>query len=252
MNNLADTGNNPCMPEPTHIAVLPLESDLDVRSVKQVQAQIERLIATGCRRIILNMGNVGYIDSFGMGMLFAEIRHMRSVGGLLSLIGVSPEIYRSLKILRLVDAMPVSMAGSQALVPAPDVDQVPLWHTSFSVAADALSAARNRIAELASRLELTSDEVFDLKLAAGEALGNAIDHTCAQGVMASVAAYADRVVVEVSDCGEGFSPQDVKAPCPDAERGRGIALMRLLADAVSIAPKPSGSGTVVRIVKLTH
>ena len=71
-------------------------------------------------------------------------------------------------------------------------------------------------------------------------------------MLASVAAYVDRVVVEVSDCGEGFSPKDVRPADSFAERGRGIALMRLLADAVSIAPKPSGTGTVVRIVKLTH
>lgn len=240
------------MPEHTHIAVLPLESDLDVRSVPAVRAQIEGLIDGGCRRIILNMTDTCYIDSCGMGMLFAEIRHMRRVGGLLSLIGVSPEVYRSLRILRLVDAMPVSCAGAHDAVPALDAGQAPLWHTSFAVAADALAAARSRIAELIAPLGFNADEQFDLKLAAGEALGNAIDHTCAQGVLAGVSAYPDRVIIEVSDCGEGFSPEDVKAPDAASERGRGIALMRLLADAVSIAPKANGRGTVVRIVKLTH
>ena len=34
------------------------------------------------------------------------------------------------------------------------------------------------------------------------------------------------------------------------ERGRGIKLMRLLVDDVDIRPKPSGKGTVVRLVKL--
>ena len=240
------------MPECTHIAVLPLESDLDVRSVPVVKAQIERLIARGCRRIILNMSNASYIDSYGMGMLFAEIRHMRSSGGLLSLIGVSPEVYRSLKILRLVDAMPISTVDSRVDVPELPIDQRPLWRTTFSVRPDGLSEARDRIAELVSRLGLNADEGFDIKLAAGEALGNAIDHTCAKGVLASVAAYTDRAVVEVSDCGDGFSPADVRAPDPASERGRGIALMRLLADAVTIAPKSSGTGMVVRIVKLTH
>ena len=240
------------MSESTNIAVLPLEADLDVRSVPEVQAQIDDLINEGCRRIILNLSDASYIDSFGMGMLFSEIRHMRSVGGLLSLIGVSPEVYRSLEILRLVDAMPVCMAGMKNDIPALDIDQKPLWRTSFAVQAESLAAARNRIAQLASSRNLTNDELFDIKLAAGEALGNAIDHTCAQGVLASVAAYADRLIVEVSDCGEGFSPQDVAAPSHDAERGRGIALMRLLADAVYINPKPNGPGTVVRIVKLTH
>ncbi|MBF4803513.1 MAG: anti-anti-sigma factor, partial [Lancefieldella parvula] len=35
-----------------------------------------------------------------------------------------------------------------------------------------------------------------------------------------------------------------------AERGRGVKLMRLLMDAVSIQEKPSGNGTIVRLVKM--
>ncbi|RVU97846.1 STAS domain-containing protein [Coriobacteriales bacterium OH1046] len=237
------------MPETARIAVLPLESDLDASSADHVRSEIERLIDGGCRRIILSMANASHIDSYGMGMLFFELRHMRQLGGLISLTSVSPEVYRALKILRLVDIMPVSEAGAHTDIPALAVGQAPLWHASFPVAPDALAAARNRIEELISSLDLRADEVFDLKLAAGEALGNAIDHTCAQGVLASVAAFSDRVIIEVSDCGEGFCPDDVGAPSPSSERGRGIALMRLLADAVSIAPKPGGTGMVVRIVK---
>ena len=46
---------------------------------------------------------------------------------------------------------------------------------------------------------------------------------------------------------EDEEPEDVG---PNAERGRGIRLMRLLADSVSISRKHTGEGTVVRLVKL--
>ena len=68
--------------------------------------------------------------------------------------------------------------------------------------------------------------------------------------------YPDRVVVEVTDCGEGFEPagEGCAGEVGDAgatlERGRGIKLMRMLADSVEIGPKTSGEGTVVRLVKL--
>ena len=119
-----------------------------------------------------------------------------------------------------------------------------------------LSEARRRMEELLGRTDLTADEVFDLTLAGGEALGNAIDHTCAEGVLLSVWVYPDRVVVEVTDCGEGFEPagEGCADEAEDAgatlERGRGIKLMRMLADSVEIGPKTSGEGTVVRLVKL--
>ena len=57
----------------------------------------------------------------------------------------------------------------------------------------------------------------------------------------------------MTDCGCGFELAGDEEPPetgPCAERGRGIRLMRLLADSVSIAHKSSGEGTVVRLVKL--
>ena len=84
------------------------------------------------------------------------------------------------------------------------------------------------------------------------ALGNAIDHAHAKGVIVSVSGYEDRAVVEVSDCGEGFDPAAVKPAGSCDERGRGIQLMRLLADAVTISPKRHGTGTVVHLEKLVR
>ena len=106
---------------------------------------------------------------------------------------------------------------------------------------------------LLSSLPFSPDGVFDMTLASGEALGNAVDHTCGGGVLVTVAAYPDRAIVDVADCGAGFSlGADEEAPevAADAERGRGIRLMRLLADSVSIEQKSTGEGTVVRLVKL--
>ena len=65
--------------------------------------------------------------------------------------------------------------------------------------------------------------------------------------------YPDRAIVDVSDCGAGFelaSDEEPVSSVDAVERGRGIKLMRLLADSVSIHLKRSGQGTVVRLVKL--
>ena len=59
--------------------------------------------------------------------------------------------------------------------------------------------------------------------------------------------------MEVSGCGCGFELADGDEPpeaAPEDERGRGIRLMRMLADSVSITRKRTGEGTVVRLVKL--
>lgn len=237
------------------IAVVSLSSDLDVTAVPRLRAALDAAIGGGCRRVVLNMARVGFVDSAGMGLIMSELRRLRGLGGLLSLTNVSAPVFHALEVMRMVDVMPVSMAGAARAVGDLDPVVVPLWRTTFRVEADRMAEARDRVAQLLDGLPFSSDDAFDMRMAVGEAIGNAIDHTCSAGVIATVAAYPDRAIVDVADCGEGFSLGTGDEP-PEvgefAERGRGIRLMRMLADAVSIGPKPSGRGTVVRIVKLVN
>lgn len=246
-------GNNNSMAGSVNIALISVVGDLDVTSVPGVRARIDRLVEGGCRRVFVNLEGASHVDSAGMGLILTELRRMRREGGLLSLVNVSPQVYRALRRMRMLDLMPVARPGDRRRVADLDPSVLPRWRTTFRVDAAALSGARDRLGGLLSSLPLSQDEVFDMTLASGEALGNAVDHTCGGGVLVTVAAYPDRVVVDVADCGEGFSPED----CPDcpevdptAERGRGIRLMRLLADSVTIERKSAGEGTVVRLVKL--
>lgn len=236
-----------------NIAVVNVLGDLDVKSVPALRRNIEALIDGGCRRVILNMSDVDYVDSAGMGLILKELRRMRKMGGLLSLTNVRPRVYRSMAIMRMIDYMPVMQEGGKGKVSELSPTVLPKWRTTFPVDADDLGSARERVGELMRELPFSDDDVFDMTLACGEAIGNAVDHTCAQGVLTTFSAYQDRVVVDVADCGSGFELRPDEEPPetgPEAERGRGIKLMRMLADAVSIAPKPSGVGTVVRLVKL--
>ena len=241
------------MPDMVNIALVPVEGDLDVTSVPTLRRRIDGLVSRGCRRVIMNMADVAYVDSAGLGLILTEARSLRRSGGLLSLVNVSPQAYHVLRRMRVLDHMPVLRAGARRELAPLDPSVLPEWRTTFRVQVSGLAEARGRLGELLGRLPLTSDEVFDMTLAAGEALGNAVDHTCGDGVLVTVAAYPDRACVEVTDCGEGYEvAEDEELPetGPLAERGRGVRLMRLLADSVSIGKKSSGEGTVVRLVKL--
>lgn len=236
-----------------NIALVNVDADLDVTTVSAVRRRVDGLVEGGCQRLFLNMAGANHVDSAGMGLLLSEFRRMRRRGGLLSLLNVSPPVYRALCRMRMVDYMLVARPGARREVVELEASALPCWRTTFRVDGAALASARERVAALLGRLPLSADEVFDMTLASGEALGNAVDHACEDGVLVTVAAYPDRVVVDVADCGHGFSLAAGEEPPEtgaDAERGRGIRLMRLLADAVSIEPKSAGAGTVVRLVKL--
>ena len=177
---------------------------------------------------------------------------MRAVGGLLSLTNVSDQVLSIFRRARVVDFAPVSRAGEHTEIPELDPAIQPLWRTVVPIDRTDLALTRASVARLLERVPLSPDARFDTGLAVGEAMGNAVDHTCEAGALVTVASYPDRVVVEVTDCGQGFSMEKVEGrdSDPHAERGRGIPLMRLLADSVTISPRPSGVGTIVRIVKL--
>lgn len=236
-----------------NIAMVPVTGDLDVRSAPQLRTTIDNLLAHGCIRIILNFAGVCFVDSAGLALIFSEVRRMRSRGGLLSLTNVRPRVMRSLRLSRLVDYAPVSEYGRRSEVRELSPNARPLWRHTVAVMPQDMSQARSRIEQLLHQMPLGQDAVFDLTLATGEAIGNAVDHTSGEGVLATVTAYPDRAIVEVTDCGEGYAlgPDEEPVSCTGCpERGRGIKLMRLLTDSVSIGVRPSGRGTVVRLVKM--
>jgi serine/threonine-protein kinase RsbW len=98
----------------------------------------------------------------------------------------------------------------------------------------------DRLAALLDRFDLPEDVVFDIKLAAQEAVVNAVEHgnrnDQTKAVHVTCEVKKDAVAVTVRDEGGGFDPSTVPDPTlPEnvlKEHGRGIFLMRNLADDV--------------------
>ncbi len=247
-------GNKKAMDPRPNIALVPVEHDLDVTTVDSLRGVVDGLIASGCRRIILNMAGATYVDSAGMALVLCQIRRMRELGGLISLVNASDQVLAIFRRARVVDFVPVSGKDRTTGIPELDPATQPLWRTVVPIDATNLALTRSSVSRLLERVRFSPDERFDANLAVGEAMGNAVDHACADGAFVTVIGYPDRAVVEVADCGCGFDASVVEATDidPHSERGRGIRLMRLLADSVTIAPRSSGTGMVVRIVKLAH
>jgi serine/threonine-protein kinase RsbW len=106
-----------------------------------------------------------------------------------------------------------------------------------------------------SRLRPLSEEVLaDLKLALTEACSNSVRHAYdgAHGMVEIVyELHPDRLVVEVTDEGEGFDPAEaIGSPEELSEGGLGIAIIRAIADEVEIGAREGGRGSRLRFVKL--
>jgi serine/threonine-protein kinase RsbW len=112
------------------------------------------------------------------------------------------------------------------------------------------------------RLALTGLERFrpfpegvlgDMKLALTEACTNSVQHAYdgGEGIVEIVyELHDDRLVVEVSDSGDGFEPSDATRQDPEelAESGLGIAIIEALTDELEIGER-NGGGSRLRFVK---
>ncbi|MBO1336715.1 ATP-binding protein [Streptomyces sp. VRA16 Mangrove soil] len=105
------------------------------------------------------------------------------------------------------------------------------------------------------------DVCYDLSVALSEACANAVEHGGSlAGSEASgayrVTAYLDgeKCRIEVADSGPGFPSlkgRSLTRPAPDhAENGRGLCLIRELADHVHFVNKPGRGGAVVSFDKI--
>ena len=89
---------------------------------------------------------------------------------------------------------------------------------------EAIPAARQALDGLVGLLERPLWE--DLRLLVTELVTNGVRHASERGpVTASVAVGEDKVRVEVSDSGRGFSPPDAPMPRPDGTGGWGLQLV---------------------------
>jgi anti-sigma regulatory factor (Ser/Thr protein kinase) len=108
-----------------------------------------------------------------------------------------------------------------------------------------LVALRNAVAAHASRLGLTDDLVEHVVLVAYELASNAVRHGGGQGRLRLIASDG-AIGCIVTDGGGGFPHADragLIRPEPAANGGRGLWLVRCLADAVDI--RSDGKGTTV-------
>jgi serine/threonine-protein kinase RsbW len=126
---------------------------------------------------------------------------------------------------------------------------IPTYRAAFSGDPRNVPLARNAIASFARLCGFSLDEVGDIRLAAGEALSNAVEHGASSrsnGFSVLCIFENDELTIEIRDNGVGFAPDDrIAAPIEERNRGFGIYLMRRLMDAVQF----DRNGTLVRLMR---
>lgn len=239
--------------------VVHLHGEVDMVTVPEVREALESAMNRGCTNVVLDLGNVSYMDSSALGLLVWVDRELAPREGRLVLAGADRNVSRILEISGLVSAAPRISAASDPEDALSGFDltgppTVPLWtrELEFPAHPDSLARARAEVCDLLDPLGMPETVFFDIRVAVGEALANAIRHGSPRGardpVSVSVSAHEDRVVLVIADHGAGFDGETASDGDPYASSGRGVMFMRALMDRVDFTPLPGG-GTAVTLVR---
>jgi len=82
----------------------------------QLRTAIKDLLALGKKRLVLDLGNVSYIDSAGLGTLVAGYTSSQSQGAGMKLANLTKKFHEQLNITKLVTVFEVFDSVADAIV----------------------------------------------------------------------------------------------------------------------------------------
>ena len=83
------------------VTILDLEGRLTLETFGLLKDTVRRLVDTGCRRVVLHLAGVSYVDSIGVAELVRTHAILGSRGGRLKLLGIPKPVDELLTLTRL-------------------------------------------------------------------------------------------------------------------------------------------------------
>jgi anti-sigma B factor antagonist len=88
--------------EVAHVTILDVKGRIVLgEEIGELRDEVHKLIAQGKKKIILNLAEVDYIDSSGVGELVGCFTTLRNAGGELKLLNLSQKVHDILNVTKL-------------------------------------------------------------------------------------------------------------------------------------------------------
>lgn len=95
--------------------VLGVAGEVDVHSGPVLRARIARLLDSGRHRLVVDLGDVNFLDSTGLAALVAGLNRARELGGSLTLACPQERLVRRLRLTGLDEVFVVYATVADAL-----------------------------------------------------------------------------------------------------------------------------------------
>lgn len=96
--------------------IIAVAGELDVVSAPQVRSAVMRALSDGVSDLVLDLGRVEFIDSFGLGVLVGALKRVRAADGRLKLVVTEARVQALFKltglesVFDLVDTVDAALA----------------------------------------------------------------------------------------------------------------------------------------------
>ncbi|WP_406070539.1 STAS domain-containing protein [Micromonospora sp. NBC_01638] len=104
--------------------VLEVRGELDMATAPQLRESLQRLVDAGDRQVIVDLAEVGFMDSSALGALVVMFKTLRDVGGRLSLAAAQPAVRSVLTVTSVDRAIQVYDSVQAAEAGPPSTDDV--------------------------------------------------------------------------------------------------------------------------------
>jgi anti-sigma B factor antagonist len=98
------------------VSILDLSGNLVIGSADELRDVIRALVAAGKNRLLLNLGGLGYIDSYGIGELISASSAITKEGGQMKLSNPPKKVWEILTLSSVITVLDVSDTESEALM----------------------------------------------------------------------------------------------------------------------------------------
>ena len=96
-------------------SVIKLVGDIDVYTSSDLKDAINSQIDFGAKRIIIDMEDVYYIDSSGIGVFVFEMGHFKKVNGKIGIVKITENVRKVFELTKIISFFPIFNTVSEAL-----------------------------------------------------------------------------------------------------------------------------------------